>query len=74
MCTHDFKYSKWLNNSICPIDGTLTGATTQGLSTPGSNSNKELVYIPQSSRTATSPSDGLVSYDGYLLREAKIDR
>ena len=33
----------------------------------GSNSNEEVLHTPQSSRTETSLSDGLVSYPGHLL-------
>ena len=63
-----------INNSICiifqcsiwPIDSTLSGATTLGLSGPGSNGNKEILSIPQSSIiTGSSPSNGLVSYLGH---------
>ena len=28
LSTHSFKYSKWLNTSIWPLDGTLTGTIT----------------------------------------------
>ena len=64
MCLHTVK---WFNSSIWPIDGTLTGVTTQSLSGPGSNGNEEVLHIPQSSRTEDSPSDGLMSYQGHLL-------
>ena len=48
---------------IWPIDRTLSGATTQGQSKPGSDFNEGVHYIPQSSSiTGTSPSDYLVSY------------
>ena len=41
----------------------LSGATTLGQSGPGSNHNKGVLCIPQSSSiTGTSPSDCLVSY------------
>ena len=51
------------NHSIWPIDRTLLGATTPGQSGPGSNGNKGVLRIPQSSSiTGTSPSDCLVSY------------
>ena len=57
-----------LNNSIWPIDRTLSGATTLGQSEPGSNDNKEVLCIPQISNiTWVSPSDCLVSYPRYLL-------
>ena len=37
-------------SSICPIDRTLSGATTPGQSELGSDGNKEVLHIPQSSR------------------------
>ena len=44
------------------------GATTPGQSGPGSNGNKGVLLIPQSSSsTGTSPSDCLVSYTGHSL-------
>ena len=55
-------------SSIRPIDKTLSGATTPGQSEPGSNSNKGVLRIPQSSNiTGASPSDCLVSDLGHLL-------
>ena len=45
-----FKYSKWLNSSIWPIDGSLTGTTTLGQSGPGSNGNEGVLHIPQTPR------------------------
>ena len=57
-------------SSIQTIDRALTGATILGQSGPGSNSNKGVLYIPQSSSiTGTSPSDCLVSYPGHSLGE-----
>ena len=37
VCTqlNGFKSSKWLNSSVWPIDGTLTGTTTPGQSEQG---------------------------------------
>ena len=35
-----FKYSKLLNNSIWPIDGTLTDTTTSSQSKPGASGKK----------------------------------
>ena len=56
------------NSSIWPIDRTLSGATTLSLSGPGSNGNKGVVHIPQSSCiTRVSPSDYLVSCPGHSL-------
>ena len=51
---------KCLNSSSWPIDETLTGTTTPGQSGPKSNSNEEVLQIPQSSRTEISPSDCLM--------------
>ena len=69
MCTqlNDFKCSKWLNSSIWPLDGTLTGTTTLDQNGPGINGNKDGLHIPQNSSAGVSPSKGLVSYPGYLL-------
>ena len=50
---------------------TLSGATTPGQSKPGSDGNKEVLCILQSSSiTGASPSDCLVSYPGHSLRES----
>ena len=47
---------------IQPIDRALSGATTPGQSRPGSDGNKGVLCIPQSSIiTKSSPSDCLVS-------------
>ena len=55
-------------SSIWPIDRTLSGATTLGLSGPGSDGNEGVLCIPQSSRiTGASPSDCLMSYPGHSL-------
>ena len=48
---------KWLNNSIWPIDRTITGANTLGQSGPGSNDNEGVTHIFQKSRAGASPSD-----------------
>ena len=66
ICTQliGFKYSKLLNSSIWPIDGTLTGTNTPSLSVPGNNGNEEVLHILQSSRNEDLPSDSLVSYLG----------
>ena len=56
------------NHSIWPIDRTLSGATIPSQSGPGSNGNKEVLHVPQSSSiTEASPSDCLVSYQGHSL-------
>ena len=50
-------------SSISPINMTLSGVTTPGLSGLGSDGNEGVLHIPQSSRiTGTSPSVCLVSY------------
>ena len=57
-------------SSIWPLDRTLSGATTSGQSGPGSNGNKGVLCIPQSSSiTGASTSDFLVSYLGHSLGE-----
>ena len=60
---------KWLNSSIWPINGILTGATTPGQSEPKSNGNESVLHITQSFRTEASPLDCLLSYTGHLWRE-----
>ena len=56
-------------SSIWPIDRILSGATTPGLSEPGSDGNKGVLCIPQSFNiTETSTSDCFVSYPGYTLQ------
>ena len=49
------------NNSIPPIDRTLSSATTPGLCGPGSNGNEEVLHIIQTSGTEVSQLDCLVS-------------
>ena len=55
------------NNSIWPIDATLSGGTTRGTVIPRSNANERVVHIPQSSKIEASPLDCLVSYPGHSL-------
>ena len=69
------------NTSIWPIDRTLSGTTTPGLSRPGSDGNEEVFYNSQSSSiTGALPLDFLCdiqdsswqgmqqkSYDSKLL-------
>ena len=55
---HLFTY-KCLNGSIWPIDGSLLGTTPLGQSEPWSNGNEEVLHIPQSPMTETSPSDAI---------------
>ena len=58
-------------SSIRSIDRTLSGTTTPGQSGPGSEGNKGVFHIPQSSSiTGASPLDRLVSYPGYWLGES----
>ena len=60
-----FQVIQFIISSIWPIDRTLSGATSPGQSGPGSDSNKGVLYIPQSSSiTGTAPADCLVSYRG----------
>ena len=61
--------------SIWPIEGTLSGPTTLGKSGSGSNGNKGVLHIPQSSSiTGTSPSDSLMPYPGHRLGNLTICR
>ena len=56
--------------SILPINRTLSGTTTPGLSGPGSDGNEGVLCISRSSSiTGSSPSDCLVSYPGHFLGE-----
>ena len=45
----------------------LTGTTTPAQDGPGSNGIRGVFHILQSSGTGATPSDGSVSYPGYLL-------
>ena len=59
------------NNSVWPIDRILSGATTLSQSGPGSNVNKGVLHVLQSSSiTGASQSDCLVSYPRHLLKES----
>ena len=56
------------NSSVWPIDRTLSGATTQGQSGPGSNGNESVLRISESSSiSGASLSDCLMSYPGHSL-------
>ena len=56
---------------IWPLDRIPSNDTTLSQSGPGSDGNKGVLRIPQSSRIAdASLSDCLVSYPGHLLRES----
>ena len=60
-----------LFSSIWPIDRTLSGATTLSQSGTGSDGNKGILLIPQSSSiTDASPSDCLVLYPEHSMRES----
>ena len=58
-------------SSICPIDRNTSGATTPDQSGRGSDGNKRVLRIPQSSSiTSAWPSDCLLSYLGNSLGES----
>ena len=60
-----------LFSSIQPIDRILSGTTTLSQSGHGSDGNKGILGIPQSSSiTRASPSDCLVTYPGHMLEES----
>ena len=62
-------------SSIWPIDRTLSDATILGQSGPGSDGNKRVLRISQSSSmTGTSSWDCLVSYPGHSLGAVPICR
>ena len=54
-------------------NGAPSGATILGQSRPGSNGNKGVLLISQSSSmTGASPSDCFVSYPGHSLRQSYL--
>ena len=55
------------NNSIFPIDRTLSGAATPSLSGSGINGNEGVFNNPKSFKPGASPSDCLTSYLGHSL-------
>ena len=59
----------WLlpDPSIWHIDKTLAGATPPDQSGPGSNSNEEVLHIPQIFKARALPSVYLISYPGHSL-------
>ena len=66
--TIHFNMSKQL--FIWPLDSTISGVTTPGQNGPGSNGNKGVLCIPQSSSiTGSTAWNVLVSYSGHLLGE-----
>ena len=70
-CLKQFRLAKYsflfiYKISVWPIDRTLSGATTPGQNWPGSDGNKGVQHISQSSGiTEALPSDCLVSYPGH---------
>ena len=61
------------NCSIWTIDRSLSGATTPGQSGPGSDGNKRVLGITQSSSiTRASPLDCFMSYLGHSLERGII--
>ena len=60
-------FSKWINSSIWHLVGTWTGTTSLNQSGLGSNSNKGILHISQSTRGGASHSDSLESYLGHSL-------
>ena len=52
-------YYIFCNRYIWAIDRILTDTTTLSQSEPGSNGNKEVLYILQSSRIEVSPPDAV---------------
>ena len=64
-------YFKQFSLNIKHLYRTLSGATTAGLSGPGSDRNEGVLCIPQSfSISGTSPSDCLMSNPGHTLRKS----
>ena len=57
-------------SSIWLIDRNLSGGITTGQSAPGSDDNKEVRQIPQSSMSGDSQSYSLISYSEHSLRES----
>ena len=70
VCTqlNGFKYSKWLNSSSRPLDGTLTDITNPSQSGQGSISHNGVLNILQSSRTGDLKVNGLILYSGHSFR------
>ena len=67
-----FKYQNFYFKQFSgPIYMTLSGATIPAKSAPGSDGNKWVLHISQSSSiTGASLSDYLVSYPGHLMGES----
>ena len=67
---YGFKYpiimlSKWLNSSIWPIDGTLTGITNPDQSGPESNGNEAVIHILQT--PSASPSGAVYISGSHMI-------
>ena len=59
-----------LNNFICPIERTMSGATNLSQIWPGRKGNEGVLCISQKSRiTGASPSDCLALYPGHSFWE-----
>ena len=61
-CTWSYQIQIFLNKSIWPMHGNLTGYTTPGQSELGSYSNEGVLYVPKIPKTVATPSDSFVSY------------
>ena len=63
------EYELFLNSSILPIVGDLTGTTTLDQSGPGSNGNEGVLQTSQISRTEASPPTRciLIPFTGHFL-------
>ena len=68
ICYIEFAVTAVWKELFSTIDWTQWGATTPELSEPGSDGNKRVLWIPQSSSiTTTSLSDCLVPFPGHSL-------
>ena len=68
--SHLLHIVKWSNSHLLALNLTLLGATTPGKSGPGSEDNKGVFPISQSSSiTGASPWDCIVCYPGPSLVE-----
>ena len=74
VCTqlNGFKYSKRLDSSIWPLDGTQTGTVTLDQSGPEINDNEEVLHTTQSSRIGASPQDEISYYSQVLILQLGI--
>ena len=67
MSRHLFALSLNVKQFYLTIDRNLSDATTPGQRGLGSNGIEGVLYIPQSSKIGTSPSEALIKYPGYSL-------